>query len=164
MKLPEGKKAILLMGLPLGLAAAGVLAFTQLSASSSGPPPVPDPADGEHGVMLALEERVINLGSGNPFAYVKVGVTVELRPETAEFYGFTGEARATAEGEAIKAEEGAVPLLLDALGTTVSAQDGKALATPEGREALKAALLDAYREILGEREVLDVYFTDLVMQ
>lgn len=163
MKLTRGRQALLL-GLPLGLAVAGGLAFTQLSSTSAGPPPVPDPGEGQHGVMLALEDRVVNLRLGGPFKYAKVAVTVELRPESADFYALTGKPRADAEREALAAKSPAVPLLLDAVGTVVSAADPAALSTPEGRSALKRDLLEASRAILGEGEVLDVYFTDFVMQ
>lgn len=163
MKLPRGKKALLL-GLPLGFAVAGGLVFTQLSGASAGPPPVPDPGEGQHGVMLALEDRVINLRTGGPFRYAKVAVTVELRPESADFYALTGKARADAEKEAIAASSSVVPLLIDAVGTAVSSADPTGLTTPEGRAALKRDLLDAMRAVLGEHEVLDIYFTDFVMQ
>jgi flagellar basal body-associated protein FliL len=34
----------------------------------------------------------------------------------------------------------------------------------DGRAELKSELLAAMRKVLGDREVIDVYFTDLVMQ
>jgi flagellar basal body-associated protein FliL len=165
MKLPKGRKALLL-GIPLGLAVAGGLAFTQLSGgtASAGPPPVPDPTAGQHGVMLALESRVVNLRSGATYHYAKVAVTVELRPAAAGYYALTGKGRAEAEKEAIAETDAALPLLTDAVGTVVSAADPAGLTTPEGRATLKRGLVDAFRAVLGEREVLEVYFTDFVMQ
>ena len=56
-----GKKTILIAGIPVGLAVAGGLAFMMLSGGSSAPPEIPDPAAGQHGVMLALEDKVVNL-------------------------------------------------------------------------------------------------------
>jgi flagellar basal body-associated protein FliL len=114
--------------------------------------------------MLALEDRVVNLPVSSPFRYVKIAVTIELRPDSAAFYGLTGDARASAEKELLKNEDPAVPLLQDAVGSVVVAQDGASLATTEGRARLKAELLAAARRILGERAVLNVYLTDLVMQ
>jgi flagellar basal body-associated protein FliL len=163
VKLPGGKKALLL-GIPLGLAVAGGLAFTQLSGASAGPPPVPNPTEGQHGVMLALEDRVVNLRTGGAYRYAKVAITVELRPELASFYGLVGKPRADAEKEAIAASSSTVPILIDAVGTVVSAGDPASLTTPEGRATLKRDLLAALRAVLGEREVLEIYFTDFVMQ
>ncbi len=165
MKLPRGKRAMVLLGLPIGLAAAAGLAFTQLAVvGGTEPRAVPDPGPGQHGAMLPLESRIINLPAGGPFRYVKIGLTIELRPESAGFYDLTGEARAAAEEEIVAAASRFLPLLYDAVGSVVAGSSGPALATSAGRAALKADLLAAARQILGEHEVLAVYLTDLVMQ
>lgn len=166
LPIPHGRRAILLLGVPLGLAAAG--AFVFMSMSSSAPvPAVPDPVAGQHGPMLALDSRVINLASSvspGAFKYAKVAVTIELRPEAASFYDLASDARAKEEKvETDKVAEN-VPLLLDALGTVVSAHDSDSLTTPDGRATLKSELLAAMRKVLGDRKVIDVYFTDFVMQ
>ena len=57
-----------------------------------------------------------------------------------------------------------MPLLLDAVGNVVSAEDGTVLATADGRAQLKDDLLKQAKQILGEDKVLDVYLTNLVMQ
>lgn len=163
MKQPRGRRALLL-GVVVGLAVSGGLAYTQLSSASAPPPPVPDPAEGQHGPMLALEERVVNLQAGGVFRYAKIGLTVELRPPDAAFYALTGADRAAAEDVIRKEDETVVPLLLDALGRVVASRTSTELVAVEGRANLKRDLIEAMRLVLGEREVLDVYFTDLVMQ
>ena len=133
-------------------------------AGPSVPPEIPDPAEGEHGPMIALEERVVNLLKGGDFRYVKIGVTVEVRPESADFYQLKGEARVVAEKELEKEYESVMPLMHDAIGRTVGAKTSTELGTPEGRVALKEEVHHAMGEIFGEHEILHVYFTDLVMQ
>lgn len=159
-----GKKSIALLGVPLGLGVAAGLVYFFVLAGPSVPAEIPDPAAGQHGPMIALEERVVNLLKGGDYRYAKVGVTVELRPEKADFYALKGEARTVAEEEIHKEYEAALPLMLDAVGRVVGARTSTELGTPDGREALKAELHHAMGEILGEHEVLNVYFTDLVMQ
>lgn len=159
-----GKKTIALLGVPLGLGVAAGLVYFFVLAGPSVPPEIPDPAEGQHGPMIALEERVVNLLKGGDFRYVKIGVTVELRPEAASFYELKGEARVTAEKELEKEYEAAMPLMHDAVGTTVGAKSSTELGTPEGRDALKTEIYEAMAGIFGEKEVLHVYFTDLVMQ
>lgn len=161
MKTPSRK--ILLLVLPLGLVGAGAAAFLLLSGGSK-PVPVPDPATGQHGPMLALDERVINLQGGGPFRYAKVGVTVELRPASSDFYALAGEPRAAAEKLTTVEHEPEIPLILDALGRIVSARSATELVSVDGRAHLKDQLIEAIRGVLGEKEVLNVYFTDLVMQ
>lgn len=163
MKRPGGRRALLL-GAVVGLAVAGGLAYTQLSAASGPPPPVPDPAEGQHGPMISLEERVVNLQAGGSFRYAKIGVTVELRPADAAFYALAGAPRAAADKVEVEEREAVVPLLLDALGRVVSSRTSTELVALEGRADLKRDLIEAMRTVLGEDEVLDVYFTDLVMQ
>jgi flagellar basal body-associated protein FliL len=114
--------------------------------------------------MIALEDKVVNLMAGGDYRYAKVGVTVELRPEAAAFYALKGEARKVAEEEVRKDYEAALPLMLDAIGRVVGAKTSTQLGTPDGREGLKGELHAVMGEILGEHEVLAVYFTDLVMQ
>jgi flagellar FliL protein len=159
-----GKKTIALLGLPLGLGVAAGLVYFFVLAGPSVPPEIPDPGEGEHGPMIALEDRVVNLAKGGDFRYVKVGLTVEVRPESADFYKLKGEPRVVAEKELEKVYEAVMPLMYDAVGRTVGAKTSEELGTPEGREALKTEVHTAMAEIFGEKEVLDVYFTDLVMQ
>jgi flagellar basal body-associated protein FliL len=166
LPIPHGRRAILVLGIPLGLAAAGGLGFMMMSGSSV-TPPVPDPSEGHHGPMLALESRVINLTTGTQtglYKYAKVAVTIELRPSAASFYSLDSTARAKEEKTETDKVVEDVPLLLDALGSTVSAHDSSTLTTPPGRAQLKAELLAAMRKVLGDKEVIDIYFTDFVMQ
>lgn len=159
-----GKKTIALLGVPLGLGVAAGLVYFFVLAGPSAPPEIPDPAEGQHGPMVVLEERVVNLLKGGDYRYAKIGVTIELRPEKADFYALKGEPRVVAEKELEKEYEAVMPLMHDAVGRTVGARTSTELGTPEGREGLKTEIHAAMAEIFGEHEVLNVYFTDLVMQ
>jgi flagellar basal body-associated protein FliL len=166
LPIPKGKRAILVLGMPLGLAAAGAFVFMQMSAASAPPPAVPDPGTGQLGPILALEDRVINLTTqdAGSYKYAKIGVSIEIRPSTESFYELHGAERTKAETTELEAYQDEVPKLLDALGAVVSAHDSTTLTTPEGRAALKTELLDAFRKILGSDAVIDVFFTNFVMQ
>jgi flagellar basal body-associated protein FliL len=200
-----GKKTIALAGVPLGLGiAAAVVFLVVLPKMGAAPVGVPDPAAGQHGLMLPLEAKVVNLAAGGDYHYAKVGVTVELRPADASFYALTADARTAAETLAIKDYDVAIPLFQDAIGRITAAKTSVELGTPDGREQLRTELLAAFREVLGDpaptaavasqaptpaapaasgatastapaasitpvapakaSEVLDIYFTDLVMQ
>jgi len=166
LPIPHGRRAILVLGVPLGLAAAGAFVFVQMPATAT-VPPVPDPAPGQHGPMLALESRVINLATSSQagaFKYAKVAVTVELRPQDASFYKLAPDARAKQEKIETDAVSEDVPALLDALGSVVSSHDSTTLTSVEGQANLKTELLDAMRKVLGDKKVIDIYFTDFVMQ
>jgi flagellar basal body-associated protein FliL len=166
LPIPKGKRAILVLGLPLGLAAAGAFVFMQMSAAPAAPPKVPNPSTGQLGPMLALDDRVINLNatSAGSYKYAKVGVSIEMRPSTASFYDVHGTERTKSETTELDKYTDQVPRLLDALGSVVSSHDSATLITTDGRAKLKTELLDAFRKILGPDDVIDVYFTNFVMQ
>jgi flagellar basal body-associated protein FliL len=165
LPIPHGRRAILALGLPLGLAAAGALVFTQMSAAPKVTPKVPDPAPGQAGLMLVLDNRVINLTgtAAGGYKYAKLGVTIELRPAAASFYDLHGTERTKEEKTELDKRAENTPLLLDALGSVVAAHDSSSLDT-DGRAKLKDELLTAFRKILGQDDVIRVYFTDFVMQ
>jgi flagellar FliL protein len=166
LPIPRGRRAILALGVPLGLAAAGALVFTQMSAGPSVPPKIPDPSPGQLGPMLALDDKVINLSTTTPggYKYAKVGVTIELRPSAASFYSLHGADRTKEETTELTTYTDQVPLLIDAVGAVVSSHDSSTLTTADGRAKLKAELLAAVKKVLGADEVIDVFFTDFVMQ
>ena len=166
LPIPRGRRAILALGLPLGLAAAGAFLFTQMSAAPKVTPKVPDPATGQSGLMLALDNRVINMNgtTAGGYKYAKVAVTIELRPAAASFYEMHGTERTKEEKTELDKLTEDTPLLLDALGSVVAAHDATTLTTADGRAKLKEELLTAFRKILGEENVLNIYFTDFVMQ
>lgn len=165
ISLPGGRRSILVLGIPLGLAAAGALVFTQMSAGSA-PAKVPDPGTGQLGPMLALDSKTINLSptNGSTYKYAKIAVTIELRPADAGFYDLHGADRTKSEKTELEKYTDRVPLLLDALGTTVAAQNSTTLNSADGRAKLKQALLDSFRQILGDDAVLAVFITDFTMQ
>ncbi len=166
LPIPRGRRAILALGLPLGLAAAGALVFTQMSAGSKVPAKVPTPGTGQAGLMLALDNRVINLAgtAAGSYKYAKLGVTIELRPSASSFYDLHGAERTKEEKTELDKHLEDTPRLLDALGSVVVAHDSSALTSAAGRAKLKEELLGAFRKILTEDEVLNIYFTDFVMQ
>ena len=166
LPIPRGRRAILALGVPLGLAAAGALVFTQMSAAPSAPPKIADPSPGQLGPMLALDDKVINLSQATPggYKYAKIGVTIELRPSASSFYDLHGADRTKQEKTELDKHTEQVPLLIDAVGGVVSAHDSSTLTTADGRAKLKTELLAAAKKVLGSDEVIDVFFTDFVMQ
>jgi len=166
LPIPKGKRAILVLGLPLGLAAAGGFVFMQMSAGSSTPPKIPDPKSGQVGPMLVLDDRVLNLDptAGSTYKLIKIGVSIELRPSSASFYDMHGTERTKQETTELDKYTDEVPALLDAEGSVVAAQDSSQLVTPDGRAALKDALAEKFKSILGADNVLEIYLTNLTMQ
>jgi flagellar basal body-associated protein FliL len=175
-----GKKTIVLMGLPLGLGVAAGVVFLVVLKPASVAPGVPDPAPGQHGVMVPLDTKVVNLAPGGDYKYAKVGVTLELRPDDPGFYALKADARTAAESLVVANYTYILPLLDDAVGKVVGSKTSTELLSQGGRDALKSELIDAIRKELdgppapaasgaspappAASTVLELYFTDLVMQ
>ncbi|MFN8629844.1 MAG: flagellar basal body-associated FliL family protein [Chloroflexota bacterium] len=172
----KGKKAILLLGIPLGLGVAAALIFlVVLPMLTAAPKPVPDPEAGQHGYMIPLDTKVVNLAPDSEFKYAKVGVTIELRPETKDFYTMAGAAREPLAAAKVKEMAELLPVLDDAVAKIVAAKTSQELTSAAGRDALHAEILEALRKAMEKPapsgatepwppEVIDIYFTDLVMQ
>ena len=148
----------------VAVALIGAAAYFGLTARPAAATDVPDPRTGQHGPLLALGNHVVNLAPGGAFRYAKVGVTVELRPSNAGFYAVAPAARAEAEKTELASVGSRQALLLDAIGRVVASKRSDALLNTAGRVQLKTDLLAAMREAVGERAVLGIYLTDLVMQ
>ena len=188
-----GKKTLLLVGIPVGLGVAALLAVVILVMKPFDPaPPVPNPSAGQYGMMLPLDTKVVNLAPGGDYKYAKVGVTLELRPDAAAFYAMKPAEKEPLVVLKVKDMAELLPMLDDAVARVVSAKSSTELLNDTGREALKQELLEAVRAVLDSEpatassapaasgaspapaestapatvgsEVLHLYFTDLVMQ
>ena len=188
----SGKKTLLLVGIPLGVGLIAALLILIIIPKLTAPTPkVPNPAAGQHGMMVPIDTKVVNLAPGGDYKYAKVGVTIELRPDTADYYTMLPAAQEPLVVLKVKDMANMLPLLDDAVATVVSAKTSTELLSDTGRAQLRAEILDAVRAVLdGESatasgapsagpstapaestapaadasEVLDIYFTDLVMQ
>lgn len=175
------KKAILLLGIPLGLGLAAGLAFVLIFVVGvMDKAQVPDPAEGQHGLMIPLADQVVNLTSSTDgYRYCKIGVTIEVRPEAAAYYTATTAEKEATHKEAVAAYGSVLPVLSDIVGRAVASRDSAVLGTEAGRQALLDQITAEFSEALGATEeiknpgkepipgvkrLLNVYFTTLVMQ
>lgn len=177
-------KKILLIGIPVGLIVAGLLAaflvLPALSGGTGGTPteseaPVAEPKPGYPGPMIALESRVYNLPVGGPYRFAKLQLTLELIPEDESWWE---EQAAAAEAEGGGGHGGGsgahsdygtehphlMPIIYDIVGQVIAKTDPSDIGTIEGRLALKAELKAAITEAIHHPEVYEVYLVDLVMQ
>lgn len=118
------------------------------------------------GPMLTLKERVVNLSNptvGGP-RFVKFAATVEFIPEKPEFYKLKGAEKKKAVDDFQKTMVYLSPLIEDALVTVVSAKQASDLQNSTGRERLKLEALQRISSAVAEPEVVNVYFTEFVMQ
>jgi flagellar protein FliL len=129
------KKLIIIMVAVLLLLAGGYVFVLKPKTGKPGPPPKPVP-----GVVVKLDDLTINLAGGH---FLKLGLSLQATADAGE------------DVPGAKALDAAIDLF--------SNKPMKELATRDGRENAKAALVKRVSE-LYEGKVYDVYFTDYVMQ
>jgi flagellar FliL protein len=100
--------------------------------------------------LLAFEPFVANLADPGTSRFLRVNLQLVVsNPKAAE-----------------KLEKGAVPLVQAraAILDTLMAQTADALATVEGKTAVKKAIIERVTPLFEEFRVVDVLFTDFVIQ
>jgi flagellar FliL protein len=102
--------------------------------------------------VMHLESFVVNLTGPDETGYLRVGV--DLGCEAEEGGG---------EGEK-KKNDGATAMIRDTVLTVLGRSKASELLTPEGKEKLKKDLLEALGERVPDLGVLEVYFTEFIVQ
>lgn len=167
---PERKKSGLLKWIVIGVAAALLLG----AGGAAGwwfflrtPPPV-EGADGEGDAegapaaekaepskpagdgIIAMDQFLVNLADkdASRFVRVKLSLVVESKKE----------------GDELSKDEVAKARLRSAILEALTLQTSDKLVTPEGKTELKKTITERANRALGGKKVLDVLFTDLVVQ
>lgn len=124
-------------------------------------------AAGGHGAAPsnAPEGLVLNLkGSATGPRYVKVIMALEFSIPEKPWIGVTGDALTAKNVEFTHHLEHEMPKILDAIATVFASNTAEQIATAEGREELKNALIEAINEHVHEEHVEKIYFETLIIQ
>lgn len=106
--------------------------------------------------VLALEPMIVNLSDVGGHAYLRTSVSLRIKDED------TAEKKEEKKG--IKAMDAVSTELRDTTLTVLSRHTSDELLLPDGRETLKKALEHEYKERNTEIPVLEIYFTDFLVQ
>jgi flagellar protein FliL len=108
------------------------------------------PAEPTGDGLVALDQFLVNLADpdASRFIRVKLGLVVETKKE----------------GEELSKDEVAKARLRSAILEVLAQQTSGKLVTPEGKAELKKLIADRANAALGGKKVLDVLFTDFVVQ
>ncbi len=140
------------------------------SASSRSASPPTSRAESSHskfavaepGVMYPMKERVMNLAEGSSGQYIKVELALEFDVPDAK--ALKGEALKKRQDEFVKELAGRRPIFDDILTTVISSKTGEAIARGDGKEKLRQELKTKLGEVAGEHRLVNVYFTQLIIQ
>jgi flagellar basal body-associated protein FliL len=102
--------------------------------------------------VMHLESFVVNLTGQDESGYLRVGI--DLGCDVEESGG---------EGEKKKGD-GSTAIIRDTVLTVLGRSKASDLLTPEGKEKLKKELVEALDERLPDLGILEVYFTEFIVQ
>jgi flagellar FliL protein len=102
--------------------------------------------------VMHLESFVVNLTGPDETGYLRVGLDLGCETESS-----------SGEGEK-KKDDGATAMIRDTVLTVLGRAKAADLFTPEGKEKLKKDLLEALDQRVPDLGVLEIYFTEFIVQ
>ncbi len=105
--------------------------------------------------LVALEPMVVNLADTGGHSYLRAAVTLRMQDEPAA---------KKEKSEADKSAKTDTADLRDTILAVLSVETPEALLSADGREALKSRLKQKLSQRNSDARVLDVYFTDFLVQ
>ena len=135
------------------------------------------PAQTGQGIMYKLDTKVVNLADPGGLRYLQTMIVLEFHPMLDTYYGAGnaeegdhaaggdhGEgAEATATGF-LATIDARRPVVDDIVMTVLSSKTYNEIATVKGKVALKKELMDKLNEALGYEGIINIYFTEFVVQ
>jgi flagellar FliL protein len=115
------------------------------------------------GPMLLVKEHVINLADPGG-RYIKFEASIEFKSDNKDFYKASGDDLKKLNDDFTKNMTVKSPIIEDILISTISGKKSGDLVTLDGKEKLKAELKDKLNATLRDPGVVNIYFTEFVMQ
>jgi flagellar FliL protein len=130
------------------------------------PTPTPEPHNylpGE-GVMMDMSTKIINLVDPTGHRYIRLTIVVEFAPDSPEFFSMPEEEQSTYLAEFKDRLSTRVPIMDDAVITLLSTKTYEDLYTADGKEKLRAEIMNDLASKLPDLHIISIYFTEFVVQ
>jgi flagellar FliL protein len=116
------------------------------------------------GVMVNMSTKIINLVDPTGHKYIRLTVVAEFAPDNPEYMSMPEEEKTTYLTEFQDKLNARMPIMDDAVITLLSTKTYDQLYTAEGKEQLRAEIMDAISKRLPDLHLLSIYFTEFVVQ
>ena len=116
------------------------------------------------GIMYELDTEIVNLADPGGLRYLQSSIVLEFWPLIENYYGLTEEERLLAEDNFRGQIDSWKPIIDDIVMTQLSSKTYQEIATIEGKDNLKNELMDIINAKIGYKGVINIYFTDFVVQ
>lgn len=118
-----------------------------------------------HSKTNAPDGIILNLKpSGTTQRYVKLVMALEFGPQTPPWVGLTTEKLAAKNAEFAHHLEPEMHKILDAIANVIGSHTAEEVSTVEGKEKLKAELIEAINHHLHGDKVQQIYFETFIVQ
>lgn len=122
------------------------------------------PQEQLEGILYRTNERVVNLADLGGYRYLRISIVLEFAPPNAEFYTLEGEERIISEETFLEEIHTRSAKIEDILTMLLTSKTFAEAFTTEGKKVMKEEILQHINETLVGFWVVDVYFTDFVIQ
>lgn len=116
------------------------------------------------GVMVNMSSKIINLVDPTGRKYIRITVVVEVAPDDPTYDTMTDEEKATYLTAFTDELNTKMPIMDDTVVTLLSTKTYDDLYTADGKEKLRAEIMDDLSKKLPELHIISVYFTEFVVQ
>ena len=147
---PGWKKLAALALVAVAVVAAGGVWWTRSAAAKEGGEHATPAATESSRGLIKFEPFVVNLADGGGTRFLRAALELVVEPAEA--------AESVARNPVVMSQ------MRSAVLDLLAQQTGTALVTPEGKAAMKAAIVSRAQEALGDWKIVDVLFSEFVVQ
>lgn len=116
------------------------------------------------GIMLNMSTKIINLVDPTGRKYIRVTIVAEFAPDNPEYESLPEEEKAAYLTEFESKLNSRLPIMDDTVITLLSTKTYEDLYTAEGKEKLRAEIMQILSEKLVDLHLIAIYFTEFVVQ
>lgn len=143
---------------------AGVGTAAPASGSTAQPAaPVVYPKMGD-GIMYDVGSRIVNLLDPVGRRYLKVTIVLEFLPPDYTYYTLPDAEREAMRAEVVAKIDARKPVIDDLLTSLLTSKSYEDIYNLDGKNRLRAELQERLTQVIGEPQVIAVYFTDFIVQ
>jgi len=125
--------------------------------------PVVYPKMGD-GIMYNVGSRIVNLLDPVGRRYLKVTVVLEFLPSDYTYYTLPDAEREAMRSEVIAEIDTRKPVIDDMLTSLLTSKSYEDIYNLDGKNRLRAEIQERLTQVLGEPQVIAVYFTEFIVQ
>ncbi len=123
-----------------------------------------DPSQPLQGIIYNLDTKVVNLAEPGGLRYLQTTIVLEFWPSITGYATMLPEERTLAEDEFKAKIDLLRPKIDDAVMTVLSSKTYDEISTIEGKDQLRQEITQAINKLFGYDAIMNVYFTDFLVQ